>query len=164
MDPLWHWKRLDASNVSIDTTKMSVGQRVLVACLLGAAMWNAISVVPMILLTFKRYWTLYFWSIALSNLGVVICATEQIMSVAVPGIDPMLIAIITCVGWPLMVTGQSLVLYSRLHMLFVGKTSLRWLLGMITCNGIVIHITGIILTIATHSPSPNSRKFIAPYR
>lgn len=46
-------RRIDASNVSFDTTDMSSGQRVLVACFLGAAFWNSISMVPVVFLTFK---------------------------------------------------------------------------------------------------------------
>lgn len=42
-----------------------------------------------------------------------------------------------CLGWYCMVTGQSLVLYSRLHL--VVRRRLRWVLGMIILNAIVLH-------------------------
>lgn len=49
----WLARSIDASNVSFDTTDMSSGQRVLVSCFLGAALWNAVCMVPLIFLTFK---------------------------------------------------------------------------------------------------------------
>lgn len=108
----------------------------------------------------RRYWTLYFWTILLSNLGVLICATEQIMSVSVPGINKLLIVVLSSAGWPLMVTGQSLVLYSRLHMLFIEKRTLRMVLAMIICNAVVIHSTGISLSIGFQFKTA----LIIPYR
>lgn len=50
---LWLGKRIDASKVSVDTTHMSLGQRILVACFLGAAFWNSICIIPLVFLTFK---------------------------------------------------------------------------------------------------------------
>ncbi|KAJ4388195.1 hypothetical protein N0V93_008802 [Gnomoniopsis smithogilvyi] len=141
-------KRIDASNVTFDTTHMSSGQRVLVACLLGAALWNSVTMIPVIFLTFKRRWTLYFWSMLTSNLGVMICATEQIVNIGIPGVDQLLIIALSSVGWVLMVTGQSLVLYSRLHMLFIGPKTLRLVLSMIIFNALVIHVTGITFSVA----------------
>lgn len=162
MDPRALRARFDASNVSVDPTSMSLGQRFLVASLLGAALWNSIYMGPLIFLTFKRYWTLYFWTMVLSNLGVLICATEQVMSVGSPGLNPMITAVMACVGWSLMVTGQSLVLYSRLHMLFISKNTLRLVLSMIIFNAVVIHSAGTALTIGVHSHL--TEEFLIPYR
>lgn len=83
----------------------------------------------------------------LSNLGILICAVEQIMNVSVPGINQLLIVVLSSLGWPLMVTGQSLVLYSRLHMLFIEKNTLRLVLFIIIFNAVTIHTTGISLSI-----------------
>lgn len=148
------------ADVPVDTRDMSAGQRTLVACLLGAALWNSVCMVPMVVFSFKRYWTLYFWMILVSNSGVLICAVEQIMSIARPSINPMLIAIMALCGWPLMATGQSLVLYSRLHLLFFKERTLRLVLGMIVFNGVVIHCAGWVLTIGFHL----AQRFARPYR
>lgn len=69
------------------------------------------------------------------------------MNVNVPGINQLLIVVLASLGWPLMVTGQSLVLYSRLHMLFIERRTLRLVLAMIIFNALAIHSTGISLSI-----------------
>lgn len=97
----------------------------------------------------------------LSNLGVLICATEQIMNVSVPGINQLLIVVLSSLGWPLMVTGQSLVLYSRLHMLFIERRTLRLVLAMIIFNALAIHVTGISLSIGLQFIR---ERLIIPYR
>jgi hypothetical protein len=45
--------------------------------------------------------------------------------------------IIDSVGWMLLISGQSMVLYSRLHLVVYDTRILRAVLWMITCNGVV---------------------------
>lgn len=109
----------------------------------------------------RRYWSLYFWTMLFSNLGILICATEQVMNATMPGLNQMLIIVLASVGWPLMVTGQSLVLYSRLHMLFIKKRALRLVLCMIIFNALAIHSTGISLSIGLQF---RRQQLLKPYR
>lgn len=154
---------VDTTNV-VDSRQMSSGERFLVACFLGAAIWNAVGMFPMIFLTFKRLWTLYFWAMILSTAGILICSASQIISVATPQVNSMINGVMSCIGWVFMVTGQSVVLYSRLHLLAITPRVLRLVLCMIIVNGITIHITGTVLTVGTRLQPPTSIPFTEAYR
>ncbi|KAJ5152607.1 uncharacterized protein N7482_009085 [Penicillium canariense] len=79
--------------------------------------------------TFKHYRGLYFWTMI------------RFVSVA-PNL-PMSIPFI--IGWYAMVTGQALVLYSRLHLVVSDIKSLRWVLWMIITNALVLHVPMTVL-------------------
>lgn len=154
---------VDTNNI-VDTRQMSSGERFLVACFLGAAIWNAVGMFPMIFLTFKRLWTLYFWAMILSTVGILICSASQIISVATPQVNTMINGVMSCIGWVFMVTGQSVVLYSRLHLLAITPRVLRMVLCMIIVNGVTIHVTGTVLTVGTRLQPPQSIPFTEAYR
>ncbi|KAK4120513.1 hypothetical protein N657DRAFT_579698 [Parathielavia appendiculata] len=64
-------------------------------------------------------------------------------------------------GWCCMVTGQSVVLYSRLHIVMRNPSRLRLVLIMIITNAIIGHVpTGVF---AYGANSPNPEPFIIPY-
>ncbi|KAK7713206.1 hypothetical protein SLS63_012109 [Diaporthe eres] len=155
-------ERVDTNNI-VDTRQMSSGERFLVACFLGAAIWNAVGMFPMIFLTFKRLWTLYFWAMILSTIGILICSVSQIISVATPQVNTMINGVLSCAGWVFMVTGQSVVLYSRLHLLAITPKVLRLVLWMIIVNGVTIHITGTVLTVGTRLKGLESVPFTQAY-
>lgn len=49
------------------------------------------------------------------------------------------------VGWVCMVTGQSIALYSRLHLVDHDPSRLRFVLAMIITNVIISHVPVIIM-------------------
>ncbi|KAK2602861.1 hypothetical protein N8I77_009363 [Diaporthe amygdali] len=155
-------RRVDTNNI-VDTRQMSSGERFLVACFLGAAIWNAVGMFPMIFMTFKRLWTLYFWAMILSTIGILICSTSQIISIAAPTVSGMINGVLSCIGWVFMVTGQSVVLYSRLHLLAITRRVLRLVLWMIIINAVTIHVTGTVLTVGTRLQPPKSVPFTTAY-
>ena len=61
-----------------------------------------------------------------------------------------------------MVTGQSLVLYSRLHLIFWNQFWLRAVLAMIITNVVVMHIPIIILMYGANSSAENT--WVHPYQ
>jgi hypothetical protein len=156
-------RRAYATSV-VDTTTMSSGERFLVACFLGAAIWNALGMFLMVFLTFKRRWSLYFWAMIVSPAGILICSASQIISVATPQVNTMINGVMSCVGWVFMVTGQSVVLYSRLHLLAINPGVLRLVLWMIIIDGVTVHITGTVLTVGTRLDPQTSVPFTDAYR
>ncbi|KAH6665591.1 hypothetical protein B0J14DRAFT_630006 [Halenospora varia] len=60
-----------------------------------------------------------------------------------------------------MVTGQSVVLYSPLHLILRDKTRLRFVLGMIIFNAIICHLPIIVMVYGANSDHPEP--FLAPY-
>jgi hypothetical protein len=63
--------------------------------------------------------------------------------------------------WCSIVTGQSIVLYSSLHLILSNKKQLRWVLAMIIFDGIICHVPTSVLTWGSNSPNPTSYPF--PY-
>ena len=63
---------------------------------------------------------------------------------------------LVAIGWVPMVTGQSLVLYSRLHLIFRNPFWLRMVLAMILTNAFVLHVPIIILMYGSNSSADNS--------
>ena len=83
------------------------------------------------LATFKRYNTLYFWSLLVTSWGIILHSIGVILKWFVGSCPWELHTALSSVGWWCMVTGQSLVLYSRLHLAVRDKRVLRAILIMI---------------------------------
>lgn len=106
------------------------------------ALYNAIELVFLILTTFRKYSGLYFYSILIASVGVIPYTFGYLIGYfqlcnQLPGL------IISTVGWPAMVSGQSLVLFSRLGLLLIPEYPKihRSVLWMIVTDGIVFHIS-----------------------
>ncbi|CAL5871583.1 uncharacterized protein PFLUO_LOCUS5836 [Penicillium psychrofluorescens] len=106
--------------------------------------FNAVEVALSTFETFKRYRGLYFWSIQIASWGILVHAVPaQIRYVSVaPGL-PMCIPFI--IGWYAMVTGQAVVLYSRLHLVVQDIYHVRWVLAMIITNFFALHVPMTVL-------------------
>jgi hypothetical protein len=61
--------------------------------------------------------------------------------------------VLLTIGWYPMVTGQSVVLWSRLHLLCNSRRVLRWTLWMIIVNGTLLHSITTVLTFGSNSNS-----------
>lgn len=109
------------------------------ACLAGIGLWNASEIVLVVWWTFRRRRTLYFWSLMTAALGVIICSVAQVIDFSMGSQNGMLVVVLGSTGWIPMVTGQSLVLYSRLHLLWVDNRIMTFLLTMIIFNGLTMH-------------------------
>jgi hypothetical protein len=129
-----------------DTTSFFSGQfdvpAVVITICCALAIYNALELLLLIFTTFRRFRGLYFWSLLVASFGV-LPYTFGFMIEYFKLTAQLAGLIITCVGWPMMVTGQSLVLYSRLHVV-LGKGNwkiLRAVKWMIIINGIVFHLS-----------------------
>ncbi|KAJ6115423.1 hypothetical protein N7486_001201 [Penicillium sp. IBT 16267x] len=88
---------------------------------------------------FKYYRGLYFWSMQVASWGILLHAIPaQLRYVEVA--PNMNTCIPFLIGWYAMVTGQAVVLYSRLHLVASDMRSLRWVLWMIIANVIILHV------------------------
>ncbi|KAJ5646251.1 hypothetical protein N7490_002623 [Penicillium lividum] len=98
---------------------------------MSIALYNAVELSVLIPLTFKRYSSLYFWALLISTVLGVIPATIG------PGLQffnlaPLWLSlIISNIGFICMVPNQSIVLYSRLHLICLRAkvlTTVRWVM------------------------------------
>jgi hypothetical protein len=113
---------------------------------LGIALYNSIELMVLIFASFRRYQGLYFWSLLLATvLGVVPQSLSFILKYY--NIGPLWFSItLSTLGWYFMVTGQALVLFSRLNIVVQDLTVSHRVLAMIIVNAIVLHVPTTVLT------------------
>ncbi|PYH49824.1 uncharacterized protein BP01DRAFT_7000 [Aspergillus saccharolyticus JOP 1030-1] len=123
--------------------------KILMAVFSAIALYNAVELVILIFLTFTRYSGLYFWSMLLSDvLGVIPHAVGYLLEFFAVG--PLWFAVtLSTIGFYFMVPGQSIVLYSRLHLVVQSQTTLRRVLAMIIIDAIILLIPTTVLTYTT---------------
>ena len=110
------------------------------------AWYNVVDLNVMIWITFKRRHGLYFYSLLASSWGIFIYSLAFLMKFfQVWKNNYVSVAFIT-IGWYAMVTGQSLVLYSRLHLVVHNKKSIKWVLYMIIIDIFLFHVPTTVMT------------------
>ncbi|CAG8894915.1 unnamed protein product [Penicillium egyptiacum] len=120
-------------------------QMILVA-FIGLSCYNVAELVVLVPATFRRWRGLYFWSLLISGvLGVVPYSIGFLMKFFTRT-DSVLSVTVLTIGWWTMVTGQSVVLYSRLHLVLRDEGMLRRVLKLIIANVLLLHVPTTILT------------------
>ncbi|KAF5549335.1 hypothetical protein FMEXI_4322 [Fusarium mexicanum] len=153
-----HRDKWDAHYSTIDET-VYIGRDVFVVVASTLSLYNAIELLTLISLTFKRRSGLYFWSILIASFGIIPYCLGWLV-VYFDLTHDYVGMIIETVGWVLVITGQSVVLYSRLHLIVTDVKILRSVLIMIIINGLVWHSTMTVLLFGSeYSPSDNRRGF-----
>ncbi|RFU28005.1 hypothetical protein B7463_g8325, partial [Scytalidium lignicola] len=136
------------SGISSSTSIIGPVAQVVTVAFLSIAFYNVVELNFIIFATFKKYSGLYFWSFVIATWGIAFHSTglliKNLLLCTIPGIYVTLMA----VGWPTMITGQSLVLYSRLHLVLSNRTCLRFVLGMIIFDAIIFQPPAIFLVYA----------------
>ena len=123
----------------------SLTLKIVICFFAGLAMYNAIELTFMIFLTFQRYRGLYFWSLLLSGIGIIPYALGfllKFMELAKGELKWLAITLLT-IGWYPMITGQALVLWSRLHLIVQGEKGdkiIKYTKWMIIIDAICLHI------------------------
>lgn len=112
---------------------------------LSLALYNVMELTIITFTTFKRFRGLYCWSIIVSAYGTAVNAVGFILRGLDRGVSPFLYSSLVLFGWVAMITGQSLVLYSRLHIVLQKETRLRAVLHMIIFNAIFVSIPVMVL-------------------
>ena len=127
---------------------------------ISLAIYNVVELTFIILATFKSRRTLYFWSFVVATWGIAVHGVGFLVKDLGIPLGYLYTALI-CLGWYGMVTGQSVVLYSRLHIVVHNHTVLRAVLVMIIVDAIICHvpITVMVFGANTSNPAP----FILPY-
>ncbi|KAI0429784.1 hypothetical protein F5Y09DRAFT_356601 [Xylaria sp. FL1042] len=118
---------------------ISLPMAMLLAGLFAISQWNSLEIYISIFRTFRRRRGLYFCSALIANTGILLTSLFCLLrffDVAPPG----LMSIFVDVGWCSMVTGQSLMLYSRLHLVMCDPRKLRWVLCITMSILLVIEI------------------------
>lgn len=118
--------------------------KVITAFFAGLAMYNALELIVIVFLTFSRYNGLYFWSLLVASWGIIPFSLGILIKYfsLIPG-NAWVSELLLTIGWWTMVTGQSVVLWSRLHLILTGARGariLQWTKRMIIIDAIILHI------------------------
>ncbi|KAH8650215.1 hypothetical protein BGZ61DRAFT_469457 [Ilyonectria robusta] len=109
------------------------------------ALYNAIELNVIIFFIFERKSGLYFWSFFFATWGIFFHTISYLIwnfGVLKNAVAWVTIAVI---GWVLMVTSHSLVLYSRLHLILYDERILRLVLAIIITNVFIGYVSTIIV-------------------
>lgn len=117
---------------------VSLPKAMTIAGFFGISVFNSIEILFSIFRRFRRRKGLYFWSMLVACIGIPVHATAVLLRMF--GLaSNVAMSFIVVFGWWAMVTGQAVVLYSRLH-LFSDRRKIRWVLIMIVTNFAILHI------------------------
>ncbi|KAF4974584.1 hypothetical protein FZEAL_8511 [Fusarium zealandicum] len=131
-----------------------------IAGFFAVACYNSIEILISLLNRFKRHDGLYFWSMLTATLGIVLHSLVVLLRYYSLGPN-FLLSVLTCIGWYGMVTGQSVVLYSRLHLIVSDKTKTRWVLVMIITNFFILHVPVTVLFLGSNTK--DSARFLLAF-
>ncbi|KAF2771548.1 hypothetical protein EJ03DRAFT_257759, partial [Teratosphaeria nubilosa] len=143
--------------------------QVLVAFFTGLGLYNAIELVGMVFLTFRKYKGTYFWSLLVAAFGIVcasLCNILKTLDIFNTGDGEYVPLVLGTVGWWTMVTGQAFVLWSRLHLVLQGPRSdqvLQWTKRMIIFNAIMLFVPTTTLTWTANRQGAHNHNFTAAY-
>jgi hypothetical protein len=129
---------------------------------LAIALYNVVELIFIIFATFRRFSGLYFWSFIVSTWGIALYAVGFLIKDAQLSQENMFYVTLIAFGWCAMVSGQSVVLYSRLHLLLRSQTKLRAVLVMIIVDGIICHIPIVVMVYGANH-TVGHEKFVLPY-
>lgn len=127
----------------------SLTVRILMIVFSSIALYNALELFILLFLTFQSYRGLYFWTLLLSVvLGVIPHTVAYILEFF--ALAPLWLCLtMSTIGFYVMVPGQSVVLYSRLHLVVQNRRVLRFVLWLIIVDAFILLIPTTILTFST---------------
>lgn len=133
---------------------------VVIVVFISIALYNVVELNFLIATTFRQFRGLYFWSLV-ATWGIAFNAAGYLLRTL--DVDPsgFVHSTVLLVGWCTMVTGQSLVLYSRLHLVLHQPSLLRLVLAMIVVDATCLGIPVIVLVYGSNSTRPQPS--LAPY-
>ncbi|OHW93680.1 integral membrane protein [Colletotrichum incanum] len=123
---------------------LSDAEVIAITCLATAGIYNVVEIYVLIFTTFQRRSGQYFWSMLVANTGILLHACGSLGRYLQPTRTPIP-GSFAHIGWYCMVTGQSVVLWSRLHLVVYNRITIRLVLAMILASFFCVHIPQTVL-------------------
>ncbi|KAJ5737293.1 uncharacterized protein N7483_002550 [Penicillium malachiteum] len=120
--------------------------------------YNALEIAFVTFDKFKRHRSLYFWSMQVASWGILVHALPA-MARLISQASNLATSVPFMIGWYAMVTGQAVVLYSRLNLVVQHQVTQRCVLWMIIVNACALHIPMTVLFFGLNS---GDRRFATP--
>lgn len=137
----------------------------IIAVFTALPLWMTFELTMWIFYSFRQYRGLYFWSVLACTWGTTIHALGFVLKICVPQCNWIVATVLAEIGWVGMVTGFSVVLYSRLGLLIGGgihrKSWLNFTLAMIITDAFLFHVPTIVFQFGV-SNKPTHTKYL-PY-
>jgi hypothetical protein len=139
----------------------------IIAVFTALPLWMTFELTVWIFYVFRRYTGLYFWSVLACTWGTTIHAIGFVLKFCVPQCNWILATVLAEIGWVGMVTGFSVVLYSRLNIIIgdMRKTRTRnIILAMIITDALLFHVPTIVFQFGVSNKSTHKRflPYMAP--
>jgi hypothetical protein len=132
---------------------VSLGVAMAIAGFFAIAVYNTFEITICLFSIFRNWRGLYFWSIMVSTLGILVHSIAVLLRFF--ALAPNLtMCVFTVLGWWAMVTGQSVVLYSRLGLVASEVWKTRLVGALIVLNFCILHIPVSILFLASNAGNP----------
>jgi hypothetical protein len=153
----------DIDNGIVSNSSEGLNYTLPIVVFLAVALYNVIELAILIFASFRNRHGLYFWSFCVATFGTVPYSLGFLLKgLGINTSDAVFVYVtLIVVGWTCLVTGQSVVLYSRLHLVDRNPTHLRCVLVMIIVNGIMCHVTIAVLIYGSNSSASN--RFLLAY-
>ncbi|CDM27411.1 hypothetical protein DTO013E5_8520 [Penicillium roqueforti] len=119
------------------------------AAFAALAWYNSIELVILCFFSFRRWKGIYFWSLLISSGCIIPYTLGYVLLFFRTGVTPWLCVTLVQLGWYGMITGQSVVLWSRLHLVLQNRRLLRGVLWMICIDAVIFHIPTTVLLYGT---------------
>ncbi|KAJ5787642.1 hypothetical protein N7457_002632 [Penicillium paradoxum] len=119
------------------------------AAFAALAWYNSIELIILCLFSFRRWNGNYFWSLLISSACIVPYCLGFILLFFPTGVTPWLCVTLIILSWCGIVTGQSFVLWSRLHLVLQSRKVLRGVLWMICVDAVLLHIPTTVMLYGT---------------
>lgn len=133
----------------------------------GLAMYNAVELIILTMFIFSHYNSLYFWALLISSIGLIPFALGFLFRLLdILHSNALWVSLVlSTIGWYAVVTGQSLVLWSRLHLVLYGERGRKILLytkWMIIVDAIILHTTTTVVDFGSNG-TIDTAGFVAAY-
>lgn len=138
---------------------LSRGLSMVISGFFAISCYLVIEITILIFWTFKRYRGLYFWSMLVATWSIMLYSLSEFLRLfALAPSLPMCCLIV--LGWYGMVTGQAVVLYSRLHLVVFNPRVTQTVLYMIIFDFLTLHVPVTILFLGNNA---GVDEFLAPF-
>jgi hypothetical protein len=131
------------------------------AAFFGISLYNVIETNVQILLRFRKRTGLYFWSLIFASWGIAIHSIGFLLQLFQICRNSYTNITIITIGGVSMVLGQSVVLYSRLHLVVDDRRTIRWILKMIILSFFLFTVPPTVLNYGSNSLHP--QPFLRPF-
>ncbi|KAF8851009.1 hypothetical protein BDZ45DRAFT_661169 [Acephala macrosclerotiorum] len=134
-DEAWYGKWTATALVVVPCTRISIS--------------NALELLLLVLVTFEKWKGLYFWSLLVTSFSVLPYSVGFLVEYL--ELHHLLRDIMNNIGWAVMASGQSVVLYSRLGIILHNQNTLKAVLWMIVVNGVVFYTITTVIHYGTYT-------------